>query len=1610
MKKRKLFISILTVFFICFMGMAFSACGEEHAHSYTRQTTTEATCTTKGIITYTCSCNDTYTEEIPVLGHDEKTHEAQAPTCTEIGWNEYVTCERDGCEYSTYEEIPALTHDKVQHNAQTATCTEVGWNAYETCTRCNYTTYVKIPATGNHTWDDGEETKAPTCTKEGVTTYTCTVCKTTTKTEPIDKLPHEQSAEWESNATHHWHECACGDKADEAKHTPSAPATATTPQTCTVCGYILQAETGILFNTLTVNGSHAYGKVSNATTEFSFINEVTVKGNATYVVDNDKDCCSPIYSKTVDLAIGDNTFYVLEMIGNDVKLFTVTIRRHPMYDVTFNANGGTSVEKQIIEEDYLATEPETTRTGYTFTGWDYDFAMPITDNTEITATWSANKDTKYTVNYYLQNLDDNNYTLHETVELEGTTDTTVMADIKVYTHFTFNDGYVENKLSGNIDGDGSRVLSVYYTRDSYDVVVNNNNAKAGVSTQINDTYKYEKEITLTVKTNAGYTWLGWYNGETLACATEEFTFKVEKDVTYTATWSANKDTKYTVNYYLQNLDDNNYTLHETVELEGTTDTTVTADIKEYNQFTYNKSESTISGNIAGGSSLVLNVYYTRDSYTITTDVNNTKAGMVTNGNTYRFDKQITLTATTNAGYSFLGWYEGETLACATANFTLNVQKNVMYIAKWQANTDTRYTINYYLQNIDNNNYTLYEIEESTGTTDTIVTATVKEYQHFTYKASVSTLSGTIKGDGSLVLNVYYTRASYTIATGNNNAKAGTVTRGGTYRYEKRITLTATTNAGYTFLGWYEGDVCVCETEALTFDVDKTATYMVKWQANEDTVYTVKYYLQNIDNDNYTVYETVELEGTTDTIVTAEIKSYSYFTYQANASTISGNLNGDGSQVLSVYYTRDSYTISTARNNTKAGVVTEGGSYRYNKEITITATTNAGYTFLGWYKDEMYICGMENYMFNVESSATYTAKWSANDDTAYVVNYYLQTLNGNYILNQAQSLTGVTDTTATAEIKTYQHFTYNASESTISGNINGDDSLVLKVYYTRDKYTIDAELNTSLGGTISGTGLHFYDTELTLTATTNAGYTFLGWYEGEEILTENTEYMLTVESNKIYTAKWSANINTLKFDGNGATDGSMQELQIYTDETQNLPQNEFSKGQYYAFAGWATSPNGSVLYADKAEFTMSSASEYTLYAVWEEIFVVENDIVKGLTTFGNTLGEIIIPDSVTAIGDKAFDNCTYLTKISIPDSVTTIGSYAFRNCDNLTSVVIGDGVTSIGDYAFAFCDRLGPVVIGDSVTSIGDGAFKECKRLTSIKIPDGVTSIGDYAFYYCSILTSVVIPNSVTAIGDYAFAFCDRLAYNKNNGLAYLGNEENPYLYLYKQVSAISNDPSSIINKKCQIIGSAVFRGNSLTSIVIPSGITSIGAEAFSESSLTSVTFPNNLSHIGNKAFYRCTGLKILKIPNSVTSIGSNAFTGCGGTSLSVTCPASVVSCIPKSNLISITITSGEIPSYAFTECYELLKVEIGDGVTSVGSYAFYRCTALETIIIGTGVTSIGKYAFYNLHDTSDRFSIKFKDQNNWYWTTSVENWKNKVNGTSSTPRPHWYGDYYWYKL
>jgi hypothetical protein len=135
--------------------------------------------------------------------------------------------------------------------------------------------------------------------------------------------------------------------------------------------------------------------------------------------------------------------------------------------------------------------------------------------------------------------------------------------------------------------------------------------------------------------------------------------------------------------------------------------------------------------------------------------------------------------------------------------------------------------------------------------------------------------------------------------------------------------------------------------------------------------------------------------------------------------------------------------------------------------------------------------------------------------------------------------------------------------------------------------------------------------------------------------------------------------------------------------------------------------------------------------------------------------VTIPASIQTIGEDAFSNCPLLTTVTFaPGSqLTTIEANSFYRCEKLTSIVLPDSVTSIGNFAFTLCKALTSINLTDSLTEIGEAAFIQCYKLTSVVIPDSITSINPRVFQYCRALTSVVIPDSVTSIGYSAFFQC-----------------------------------------------------------------------------------------------------------------------------------------------------------------------------------------------------------------------------------------------------------------
>ena len=377
-----------------------------------------------------------------------------------------------------------------------------------------------------------------------------------------------------------------------------------------------------------------------------------------------------------------------------------------------------------------------------------------------------------------------------------------------------------------------------------------------------------------------------------------------------------------------------------------------------------------------------------------------------------------------------------------------------------------------------------------------------------------------------------------------------------------------------------------------------------------------------------------------------------------------------------------------------------------------------------------------------------------------------------------------------------------------------------------------------------------------------------------------------------------------------------------------------------------------------------------------------------------LGKITFAGEVTSIGDEAFDsnysspNCKPLQSIIIPNSVTNIGEAAFRKCTNLSYIKIPESITSIASNAFYLCNSLpvenncryvGSFLVGvadktlsdytikEGTRCIGLCAFENCSNMTSVTIPISVIDIGNYAFNGCSQLQSITIPGSVKSMGKYVFSDCTSLSNVTIEDGACIG--QNSFTS-YKGAFTIEGSLSGVgenafqscsgltsVSVKSGSIGNLAFAYcSNLSAVTLMDGVTHIGKYAFDSCPISQITIPGSVKSMGVSIFSNCTGLNTVTIGDGAY-IGENVFKKYAGTivfegGLSGAGENAFDEC---KVLTAVSIASGSIGSYAFADCTDLSAVTFGEDVTAIGDHAFKGCTKLESISIENG--SIGNMAF-----------------------------------------------------
>ena len=381
---------------------------------------------------------------------------------------------------------------------------------------------------------------------------------------------------------------------------------------------------------------------------------------------------------------------------------------------------------------------------------------------------------------------------------------------------------------------------------------------------------------------------------------------------------------------------------------------------------------------------------------------------------------------------------------------------------------------------------------------------------------------------------------------------------------------------------------------------------------------------------------------------------------------------------------------------------------------------------------------------------------------------------------------------------------------------------------------------------------------------------------------------------------------------------------------------------------------------------------------------------------------ISPATIKTIGERAFSGCSSATTATIGSGVTSIGSNAFYGCtavrtvnwnaanysysgytgmlrsmfnSDITTVNIGSTVTSVPNYMCEGLTKLTEVSIPTSVKSIGESAFartgiskvtlpssltnlqsyaiEACPNLKEVVIQSGLKSIMGNTFKDCTALQTVTIGSDVNMIAYTAFDGCtniNRVNWNAVNGPSASSANQAPFYASRANISQFT------FGNAVKVIPPYLCNGfTKLTSVSLPSSVTSIGDFAFAEcGALANVSFGNNLETIGKWAFQRCSALTKADLSaTNLSSIGENAFAGCTG--------------LTQLSLPEETLTT--IGKQAFLGCSGLKKLALPEGVETLELGAFTLCTGLTTFSLPETVTSIGDMAFMNCTSLQDFYAL-----------------------------------------
>ena len=741
------------------------------------------------------------------------------------------------------------------------------------------------------------------------------------------------------------------------------------------------------------------------------------------------------------------------------------------------------------------------------------------------------------------------------------------------------------------------------------------------------------------------------------------------------------------------------------------------------------------------------------------------------------------TTPTKPGYTFGGWYDGE----SKVENDKEITKPMTLKAHWTPEK-VSYTVIHWWENADDNGYSFHESETKKGLTGSETEAVAKSYTvdgknifGESVKDKVFTASTisqkTIKGDGSTIVNVYYKRKTYTMhfkEYSNSRTDLSTITKkwGQSISKDEWPAYDGNSNWKIREGSLWSSDRYIAFTSTMPMN-DSTL-----WSTGGKNTYTAYYYVQKITGNGYDLHHTDVIKGSSYlTIGKEDCYAISGFTFEYCNPDVGESYNG-----ASFYYTRNDYNLNFINNGKPEKTV----SKKYEQSISSENYTPARpsslpeyYVFDGWYENEL--CEGEAFNFTGQKmpaqNVTLYAKWTASN---VKFTYNLNNPEGTVDKDTKKVEAGTVASTVLPSIPTINEYSFAGwyyadgngnitSEVFHTGStITRDTSIVgkwlykgeLRVVYdpgTEKDVTVPTDDRVYAGGarvTVAGN------------ATTTSGKKFLGWQLNGNVYKPGQSFEVNKDiANKdnqiILTATWgnAETSTTLTYDpGNGI--GTVKTVNVMNNEAVEIKAHNsdvlaftapVAEGKEYYFASWADSKTGNATYADGQTINIDANGENVLYAVWvekTEITLVAN---SGTRTYNGAEQSIEGFESTTMNG-YTVSGLTAVTK------GTNVGEYTNTVFDG-TAKVEKDGVDVTDKVVVK--TRAGKLVITPksintqeiTVTKPADSQYDGNEHKNKPTVKDGekvLVEDTDYTLSYSEdVINAGTVTVTITGKGNYS---------------------------------------------------------------------------------------------------------------------------------------------------------------------------------------------------------------------------------------------------------------------